>query len=108
MSDAAPAAHGEPARADGPHRRELTIRVTGLRDGPAARFSVEDSGPGFRDGQIAHLFDPYWSGAEHARQGAGLGLYIVRGIVESHGGKVWAESVPGAGARFVFTLPTTD
>ena len=68
-------------------------------------FCVEDTGPGIAAEALPHLFEPYWSGPAHVANGSGLGLYIVRGIVESHGGHVWADSQPGAGARFFFTLP---
>lgn len=85
-----------------------TIRVTGQRTGPNIQFMVEDSGPGIPAGALARLFEPYWSSPEHVARGAGLGLYIVRGIIESHGGRVWAESDPGHGARFVFTLPIAE
>lgn len=85
-----------------------TLRITARRDGACVRFCVEDSGPGIPAEALAHLFEPYWSRPEHATQGAGLGLYIVRGIIESHGGRVWAESEPGRGARFMFTLPISE
>ena len=81
------------------------ITVCGDRDGDVVRFCVQDTGPGIAPEALPHLFEPYWSARKHGSKGAGLGLYIVRGIVESHGGRVWAESTPGAGARFYFTLP---
>lgn len=86
-------------------RRGDTIRVLCQHDGPFVRFCVEDTGPGIAASALPKLFEPYWSSPEHAAKGSGLGLYIVRGIVESHGGHVWAESEPGAGARLSFTLP---
>lgn len=84
-----------------------TITVTGRHDAHQLVFSVHDTGPGIPPESLPQLFEPYWSGPAHAKQGSGLGLYIVRGIVESHGGRVWAESEPGEGARFIFTLPRT-
>lgn len=81
-----------------------TIRIEcALADG-YVRYAVSDTGPGIPPAQLAHLFDPYWSGTE-GKRGAGLGLYIARGVVERHGGRLTVESVVGAGARFAFTLP---
>ena len=51
-----------------------------------------------------HLFDRYWKASQESRTGAGLGLYIARGIVEAHGGRIWVETEGGSGAHFVFTL----
>ena len=82
-----------------------TITVTADRDGDVVKFSVRDTGPGIPANLVPHLFEPYWSGPQHASQGSGLGLFIVRGIIESHGGQIWVESACGAGARFFFTLP---
>lgn len=82
-----------------------TITVTGDRDGDDVRFCVADTGPGVRPEVMPYLFDAYWSDVEHVRRGSGLGLFISRGIVEGHGGRIWAESRPGEGARFCFTLP---
>jgi PAS domain S-box-containing protein len=82
-----------------------TIKIRTRRDGADVRFCVEDSGPGIPKAALDRLFEPYWSSPEHAAQGSGLGLYIVRGIVESHRGRAWAESEPGSGARLIFTLP---
>lgn len=70
--------------------------------------SVQDRGPGIAPADLPHLFDRYRRGAqagEH-REGLGLGLYIVKGLVEAHGGRVWVESVPGAGSTFSFSLRT--
>ncbi|HYC94004.1 MAG TPA: PAS domain S-box protein [Thermoanaerobaculia bacterium] len=68
-------------------------------------FSVRDSGPGIPEADLKNVFTPYWQAKKTAHMGAGLGLAIVRGIVEAHGGKVWAENAPGGGAMFTFTVP---
>jgi signal transduction histidine kinase len=74
--------------------------------GDFVQLSVSNTGPGIEADVLPYLFDAYWSGAEHASQGSGLGLFICRGIVEGHGGRIWAESPPGeTGVRFLFTLP---
>ncbi|HEY0476500.1 MAG TPA: PAS domain-containing protein [Kofleriaceae bacterium] len=70
-----------------------------------ARFSVADTGPGIAPDLVPHLFEPYWSAPEQARRGTGLGLYIARGIIERHGGRIWVEPPHGPGATFCFTLP---
>jgi signal transduction histidine kinase len=70
--------------------------------------SVQDRGPGIAPSELPHLFDRYRRGiqaGEH-REGLGLGLYIVKGLVEAHGGRVWVESAPGAGSTFSFSLST--
>lgn len=69
-------------------------------------ISVQDRGPGIAPEDLPYLFDRYRRGAhvgEH-REGLGLGLYIVKGLVEAHGGRVWVESAPGAGSTFSFSL----
>jgi two-component system sensor histidine kinase KdpD len=68
------------------------------------RFEVVDGGPGVPLGERERLFGPFERGQTRA-PGSGLGLTIARGFVEAHGGKLWLEEAPVAGARFVFTLP---
>jgi signal transduction histidine kinase/DNA-binding NarL/FixJ family response regulator len=70
-------------------------------------FTVRDEGPGIAAEDVPRVFDRFWQGAGTRRGGAGLGLAIARGIVESHGGRIWVESVPGAGSTFSFTLPVS-
>ncbi|HEX2190994.1 MAG TPA: ATP-binding protein, partial [Longimicrobiaceae bacterium] len=72
------------------------------------RFSVSDTGPGIPEEHLPHVFDRFWRAQRSRRQGAGLGLAIARGIVEAHGGRIWAESTPGEGSVFRFTLPRAD
>lgn len=68
-------------------------------------LSVLDTGGGIAPEDLARLFDRFWQARRTGRSGAGLGLAIVKGIVEAHGGRVWAESEPGGGSAFHFTLP---
>jgi signal transduction histidine kinase len=74
------------------------------RDGEVL-FTVADTGPGIPKEHQGNIFNPYWQGKRAERMGAGLGLPIAKGIVESHGGRVWVESEPGKGTKFYFTLP---
>ena len=73
-----------------------------------ARFSVADTGPGIPPEQVPHIFGAFWQAHDADRRGLGLGLSIARGLVEAHGGRIWVESEPGRGTRFVFTLPLGD
>jgi signal transduction histidine kinase len=80
------------------------IRVGAIADGSVVRFTVADDGPGMDAEELANLFDRSWQAQRKNRDGVGLGLAIVRGIVEAHGGRVWAESALGEGTRVHFTL----
>jgi len=73
-------------------------------DGEIA-FHVSDTGPGIPADQRAHLFEQFWQARKNDKRGVGLGLTIAKGIVDAHGGRIWCESVPGAGSTFSFTLP---
>jgi signal transduction histidine kinase len=68
---------------------------------------VEDTGSGLPTEALTRMFERFWR-ADRARTGAGtgLGLAIARGLVEAHGGRIWAENRPQGGARVSFTLPT--
>jgi signal transduction histidine kinase len=70
--------------------------------------TVEDTGEGLPPGAAGRMFDRFWR-ADRARSsgGMGLGLAISRGLVEAHGGRIWAENRPQGGARVAFTLPAT-
>jgi PAS domain S-box-containing protein len=82
-----------------------TIRVRAQVDGGRVIFSVKDDGEGIAADQLPYVFDRYWRGRRTGSQGAGLGLAISKGIVEAHGGQIWAESQLGKGTRVSFTLP---
>lgn len=82
------------------------IRVDAIADGTLVRFTVADDGPGMEPEELANLFDRSWQAQRKNRDGVGLGLAIVRGIVEAHGGRLWAESTLGEGTRVHFTLAT--
>ncbi len=86
------------------------IDVTFSRQGDRVRVSVADRGPGIGDEQAQRLFDPYYRSAATAdtvKEGVGLGLSIVKSIVQAHGGSVGVGSRRGGGACFWFELPTT-
>jgi signal transduction histidine kinase len=73
-----------------------------------ARFSVRDHGIGIEPGQLRHIFERYWHSRSTAGGGSGLGLFLSKGIVQAHGGNLWAESKVGAGSTFYFTLPLRE
>ncbi len=85
-----------------------TTRIRASRDGDCVEITVRDEGAGIEPGDAAHLFDPFYRGrravSEQVR-GAGLGLSLVKRIVEAHGGTVAVDSKPGRGAAFTVRLP---
>jgi len=83
-----------------------TISVRAVPSPGSVTFSVEDSGPGIPQEELPHLFDRFWQAARTATLGRGLGLFIAKGIIEAHTGKLWVESELGSGSRFFFTVPT--
>jgi signal transduction histidine kinase len=85
------------------------VRVMARRDDAGqVEVSVTDSGAGIAPEHLAQVFNPYWQARQTARLGAGLGLAIAKGIVEAHGGRIWATSTPGTGSTFAFSLPPLD
>jgi PAS domain S-box-containing protein len=84
------------------------IVVVARRDTDSVVISVLDNGRGIAPDQLPRVFDRYWQSSRTDRQGAGLGLAIAKGIVETHGGKIWIESKPGEGTTASFTLPTSE
>ncbi|HYR44750.1 MAG TPA: ATP-binding protein [Terriglobia bacterium] len=74
-------------------------------EGGRVRFAVRDTGRGIEQENLGKIFDLFWQAKSTAHMGAGLGLGIARAVVEQHGGQIWAESQPGAGTTFFFTLP---
>lgn len=82
--------------------------AAGARGTPEVRIRVEDRGGGIAPGELAHIFEPFYRGrgAVAAQiHGSGLGLSLVKHIVEAHGGRVSVESAPGRGSAFTLHLP---
>ncbi len=116
-------APSSPAKVDGDRRRLLqvlgnlvdnaikygneggtvVVRATSV-DG-SIRLSVVDDGPGIDPRELPHVFERFWRARRGAQEGSGLGLSIVKVLVEAHGGRVWAESEPGRGSAFHVELP---
>jgi PAS domain S-box-containing protein len=72
--------------------------------GDTIRVSFSDTGPGIPPQVLPKIFDPFFSTKE-VGTGTGLGLSVSHGIIQEHGGRIWAESEPGSGATFVIELP---
>ncbi len=93
---------------------ENAVKFDDVEGGPievtvhAGRVEVRDRGPGFDPVDLPHIFDRFYRAVSaRARPGSGLGLSIVRAVVESHGGRVFAENRAGGGATVGFELPGT-
>lgn len=83
----------------------VPIDVHAAASGGEVEVVVADRGPGFAPAEEAQLFSKFFRGSRTAQRGAGLGLAIVRGIVEAHGGRITALNRVGGGAEFRFTIP---
>ena len=86
----------------------IQARESGTESGPVIQVAIHDQGEGIPSRELPHLFDPFFRG-ERARQtqieGSGLGLSLVKQVVEAHGGRIDVTSTPGAGSTFVVELP---
>jgi PAS domain S-box-containing protein len=86
---------------------EIGVGATAEED--AVRIFVSDSGPGIPEEDVPHVFDRFWTAQRNSRKrGTGMGLAIVRGIVEAHGGSVWVERNARGGATFSLRLPVAS
>ncbi|MBL8949658.1 MAG: response regulator [Myxococcaceae bacterium] len=83
------------------------VSVHARVEGGFVEVNVSDTGPGLASETLGHIFDRYWQAEKSRRGGAGLGLFIVQGLIDAMGGRVWAENLPTGGSRFTFTLPRT-
>ena len=83
--------------------RKIAIQ-TSLAGDSIVEVSISDSGPGIPEHKLNEIFDTFYTTKE---QGTGLGLSVVRTIIETYDGKIWAENRPAGGAVFRFTLPLT-
>ncbi|PWB47571.1 MAG: two-component system sensor histidine kinase KdbD [Candidatus Methylomirabilota bacterium] len=83
------------------------LEIAAWAEPEAVTVEVTDRGPGLPPGDEERVFDKFYRGPGLASRGAGLGLAICRGIVEAHGGRIWAENRPEGGVAFRFTIPQT-
>jgi len=81
------------------------IQIRAMQIGPIVRITVEDNGPGLREGGEEEVFKPFIS---TKTTGMGLGLAICRTIIEAHGGRLWCENADHGGAAFHFTVPLAE
>jgi signal transduction histidine kinase len=82
-------------------RISISVAVTA----PDVCVCVSDTGAGIDSGQLDAIFERFWQVAAGDRRGLGLGLFISKCIVETHGGRIWATSEIGKGSKFFFTVP---
>ena len=86
------------------HTKNGTILVKAEKEDKFIKATVKDTGSGISEEDMPHIWERYYKG-KHSETGTGLGLFICKFIVESHGGRIWAESEVGKGTSFMFTLP---
>jgi signal transduction histidine kinase len=91
----------------GKKNSKISVRLQHLSD--EVQLSVTNEGPGVTKEEIPTIFSRFWRSKSTRGSGVpglGLGLYIAKGLVEGHGGRIWVESTPGKTTTFSFTLPT--
>ncbi len=86
-----------------PAKGEVALSVRNVGS-DSVEVRVRDTGPGISAEDVDHLFQRHWQAAETAHLGTGLGLYICRGIIDAHRGRIWYEPKLGGGATFCFQL----
>jgi two-component system sensor histidine kinase KdpD len=84
------------------------IEIIATATDVAATVEIADRGPGLPVGAVDKVFEKFYRAEPTAGRGAGLGLAICHGIVQAHGGRIWAHNLPGGGVAFFFTLPLTE
>ncbi len=87
-------------------RGRLKVRTSRSPDSGRVRIAIADTGPGIPPEVLPHIFEPFFTTKEEG-EGTGLGLSLVYGIVENHGGEIKAKSALGKGTKFVIKLPIT-
>lgn len=92
------------AQALGQSSAEAKVVVRTRREGETFLVSIEDNGPGIKSADQSKIFEPFFT-TKAVGQGTGLGLSISHSIVERHGGRIWFESLPGKGTKFIVSLP---
>jgi signal transduction histidine kinase len=86
--------------------KPITVQIQ--RDGGGSTITVTDEGTGITSDELPKLFDRFFQAKRlrSKKAGLGLGLYITKGLVEAHGGRIWVDSVPGQGSQFHVWLPS--
>ena len=87
---------------------EVVVKIENMPDS-SVKISIKDTGVGIPEEEAKNLFNKFFRASNISKtkiEGSGLGLYIVKNVIEKHGGKIWAESVLGRGTTFFIVLPT--
>ncbi|NJO84800.1 MAG: hypothetical protein HC828_19885 [Blastochloris sp.] len=84
------------------------ITVHAMRRDDALEIIVQDRGPGISPADLERVFEKFYRGQSSAAHGTGLGLSICKGLVEAHGGYLWAANLPSGGVRFTIHLPISQ
>ena len=90
-----------------PKEGNIILRVA-KREDAFAQLSVEDTGAGIEPEQFEQIFERFYRidpSRDRSSGGSGLGLSIARSLIKAHGGRIWVESSPGMGSKFIFTIP---